>query len=271
MPGPHRKRACADVAPLALPRRAAKPPASVKGAHACEVTVITPRELIARLLDACAALPAGRADAQADALLTSWGGLASLAHAQADEIAASVSLDGGERAAGALATAFEIGRRAALETSAPAQFASSEDVAAWAMPRLGTLLHEELWVIALDGRSRLRGARCVAKGGLHGLGVRAADPLRTALRLAASAFVVVHNHPSGDATPSIEDIEFTERLGAAAAIVGLPLLDHVVVTHDRFTSVPLPAVPTATLGHPVPSPSLASCRSCSPAELTEVE
>jgi DNA repair protein RadC len=121
---------------------------------------------------------------------------------------------------------------------APSSVANSADVAAWAAKRLVGLDHEELWLLALDGRNRVRAIRCVAKGGLHGMGVRAADPIRLALRSAASGFVLVHNHPSGDPAPSAEDVEFTRRVAAAAAVVGTPLLDHVVVASEGYSSVP---------------------------------
>ncbi len=114
---------------------------------------------------------------------------------------------------------------------------SSADVASWAKPRLGHLEHEELWVVALDGRGGFRGARLVAKGGLSGLSVRASDPLRLALRMGANAFVLVHNHPSGDPAPSAEDRTFTRRVANAGLVVGLPLVDHVVVARDGFASV----------------------------------
>lgn len=73
------------------------------------------------------------------------------------------------------------------------------------------------------------------------MGIRPSDVLRIALRLAASAFVLVHNHPSGDATPSAEDVAFTARISQAADVVGLPLVDHVVVARGGFASVPAPA------------------------------
>lgn len=146
---------------------------------------------------------------------------------------------GGRAAGAALAAAFELGRRMAVEQSrAPPRIACSEDVAAWATPRLATQAHEELWVLALDGRSKLRAARLVAKGGLHGLGARAADVLRIALRADASAIVLVHNHPSGDPTPSAEDLAFTDAVAVAAQAVGVPLVDHVVVAREGFASVP---------------------------------
>jgi DNA repair protein RadC len=147
---------------------------------------------------------------------------------------------GARAGAAALAAAFELGRRVSIEAGRTRpRLASSADVAAWASPRLVTLTHEELWVLALDGKSGLRAARLVAKGSLHGLGARAADPLRAALRADASAIVLVHNHPSGDPTPSREDALFTASVAAAAAVVGVPLLDHVVVARGGFASVPL--------------------------------
>jgi DNA repair protein RadC len=167
--------------------------------------------------------------------LAATGGLLDLARCPAPELEV---LLGDARRAKRLAAAFQLGaRRAVLERAPSATFGSSADVAAWAEPRLASLEHEELWVLALDGRGGLRGARRAAMGGLHGVGVRAADVLRIALRLAASGFVLVHNHPSGDATPSREDHVFTRSIAKAAAVVGLPLLDHVVVARGGFATV----------------------------------
>lgn len=188
-------------------------------------------------------------------LLERGGGLERLSRADALEIAAHLDgrSDSGKCrpptrtalvAARALAAAFELGRRAEIARRQPRhRLGSPADVAAWAGPRIATLEHEELWMLALDGRGSLRAARCVAKGGLHGAAVRAADPLRAALRVHASAFVLVHNHPSGDPTPSKEDVHLTAQVAAAAAVVGVALLDHVVVTRDAFACVPLPRAP----------------------------
>jgi DNA repair protein RadC len=77
----------------------------------------------------------------------------------------------------------------------------------------------------------------VASGGIHGLHVGARDPLRIAIREAASAFVLVHNHPSGDPTPSSEDVAFTGSLAEAATLVGTPLLDHVIIARRRAVSM----------------------------------
>lgn len=210
-----------------------------------DVETCAGEELVATLLAPGRPAAIGGRDAAEDAaaLLCDLGGFSGLSRATAEEIEAQLSsapqpLRAARSSARRIAAAFELGRRATRDGIAPSLIASSADVASWAATRLAGLDHEELWLLALDGRSRLRAIRCVARGGLHGMGVRAADPIRLALRAAASGFVLVHNHPSGDPAPSAEDVEFTRRVAAAAAVVGTPLLDHVVVASGGFSSVP---------------------------------
>jgi DNA repair protein RadC len=167
-------------------------------------------------------------------------GLRALAHTRALSL---LTLDPDLRGLNArsrlrLLAAVELGLRVACELAtlrAPA-LPDPAAVAAWGT-RLLALDHEELWVLALDGRNGLRAARLVASGGLHGLSVALADPVRVALRAGASAFVLVHNHPSGDPTPSAEDERFTERVAEAARIVGVPLVDHVIVARGGHESL----------------------------------
>jgi DNA repair protein RadC len=92
-------------------------------------------------------------------------------------------------------------------------------------------------MLALDGRHGMRSARRVASGGIHGMHVAPRDPLRIAVREAASAIVLVHNHPSGDPAASSEDIAFTHAVADAARIIGTPLLDHVIIARRRTTSM----------------------------------
>ena len=138
-----------------------------------------------------------------------------------------------------LVAAVELGRRAVLAAAleATSRLPDRDAVVAWARPRLATLDHEELWVLLLDGRNGLRTARRVASGGIHGLHVSVRDVLRVALREAASAFILVHNHPSGDPTSSPEDDVFTRAVTEGAKVVGCPLLDHVIVARQRATSM----------------------------------
>jgi DNA repair protein RadC len=173
----------------------------------------------------------------AAALLDESGGVGGLSRAGIGELAGRRGL--GVAKAARLAGAIEIGRRVAIAAAKriDARFPSSAAVDGWARPRIASLDHEELWALVLDGHQGLRAARLVAKGGLHGLHVGARDPLRLALRDGGSAFVLVHNHPSGDPSASEEDIRFTAQVARAADVVGLPLLDHVIVARNGYTSL----------------------------------
>jgi DNA repair protein RadC len=144
----------------------------------------------------------------------------------------------GTAKAARVAAAFELGRRLAFSASAQRPtLASSEAVAKWGRLHLGLLDHEQVWVLSLDGKNRLRGARRVAEGGLHGCSLEPRDVLRAVVRDAASAFVMLHNHPSGDARPSEEDVELTRVVARAAAVVGTPLVDHVIIAGDEHASL----------------------------------
>ena len=129
-----------------------------------------------------------------------------------------------------IAASLELGRRAARRAArGNGPLSSSAAVAARMGPEIGGLLHEEMWVVCLDGRNYVRAARRVAQGGLHSCAVMPRDVLRTGLHEAASAIVLVHNHPSDDPLPSPEDLAMTRKIEAAATLVGMPLVDHVIV------------------------------------------
>lgn len=97
---------------------------------------------------------------------------------------------------------------------------------------------ERMYVVMLDGRNRCIGLHEVARGGLHGCAVSTRDVLRAAVMAHAAAFVLVHNHPSGDPTPSVEDVAMTRAVAEAAAVVGVPLVDHVIIgSWERFSSL----------------------------------
>lgn len=106
---------------------------------------------------------------------------------------------------------------------------SSSDVGCVYGERLGGLVHEVILAVALDGRNNFIGEALLAKGGAHGACVRPADVLRPMIRMGASAFVLVHNHPSGDPKPSREDLELTRTLVTISETMGMPLVDHVIV------------------------------------------
>lgn len=169
-------------------------------------------------------------------LLSLSGGLESLAMLGVSALAEYPGM--GLAKATRVGAGLELGRRALLRTVAwPREpLVSAAEVARWALPIAG-LDHEQVWALALDGRNGLRAAKRVAQGGLHGCSLTARDLLRVMIREAASAFVLVHNHPSGDPTPSREDVELTHAVARAGNIVGVPLVDHVIVAASGHVSL----------------------------------
>lgn len=180
-----------------------------------------------------------RAPAQlADRILLELGGVEGLSRAGPGALAELPGM--GPAKAMRLVAAVELGvrisqrRRERLDRPV---VRTSDAVAELMQPLLAHLDHEEMWVLSLDGRSAVKRLRRVAQGGQHGLSVSARDILRAGIYEAASALVLVHNHPSGDPTPSSEDVAMTEIVRDAAEIVGMPLVDHVVVARGAHASM----------------------------------
>jgi DNA repair protein RadC len=105
--------------------------------------------------------------------------------------------------------------------------------------RLGGLMREVMLAVALDGRNNFLGEVEIATGGAHSIAIRPRDVVRPLVRIGARAFVLVHNHPSSDPNPSVEDIAFTRQVMECASAIGVPLVDHVIVAGrgGGFTSL----------------------------------
>lgn len=169
-------------------------------------------------------------------LLDEAGGVEGLVRLSPHAIAAQPGV--GMAKALRVSAGIELGRRAAERALKPKPpLRSSRDVAIYFAPMIGMLDHEEMWVVLLDGRNNLRAIRRVAQGGLHGCSVATRDVLRIAVGGGASAFVLVHNHPSGDPQPSPSDIEMTKKLQHAGDLIGVPIVDHVILCGERHTSM----------------------------------
>jgi DNA repair protein RadC len=143
----------------------------------------------------------------------------------------------GEAKAARVLAAMELGVRASSNLTDRQRVTSLDDVARWARPRLMSLEHEELWLLCLDARNGVKAELAVAKGGALGCSLTPSDILRPAVRNGASALILVHNHPSGDPTPSQEDLHMTRTLARACRVVGVTLLDHVVVARAGSSSI----------------------------------
>ena len=109
------------------------------------------------------------------------------------------------------------------------KLAASDDVGPVYGERLGGLTGEVMLAVALDGQNHFLGEVDIAAGGSHGIAVTPRDVFRPLIRIGASAFILVHNHPSGSPTPSIEDVQMTRALMSVGEIVGIELVDHVIV------------------------------------------
>ncbi len=169
-------------------------------------------------------------------LIEKAGGLLGLSRLGAPAIADAIG--GDTNAATRIAVVLELADRlAAARADVPMMLTASVHVAAFMTPKIGHLTHEELWVIALDGKNRVRGARMVAKGGMHGLTLQPRDVLRAALADGAAMMIVAHNHPGGDPTPSVDDMATTRKIADAGDVLGVPLVDHVIIAPPgRYTS-----------------------------------
>ena len=99
------------------------------------------------------------------------------------------------------------------------------------------MTQESLWVMTLDGRNGLMGIERVYTGTATGTSVRIGELFRYAVSAGGVGIVLVHNHPSGDPEPSDEDVRLTSEVIAAAQLLDIQVLDHLVVAADKFTSI----------------------------------
>lgn len=178
-------------------------------------------------------------------LLGRVGGLRGLARAGRTRLVEACALSGAH--ADALIGAISFARRLErhrLEHARRPRIASPEAIGAWAVPLLGGLEHEELWALCLDVKLRLLAARRVFRGGSCTVPVHVPTLLREVVAQGSHFFALVHNHPSGDPTASDEDVAITARISSAAALLDVPLIDHVVVAGNAWACVPFDFTPT---------------------------
>lgn len=168
-------------------------------------------------------------------LMREASGVVALSRASPRELALVRGV-GAARAA-RIAAAFELGRRAISTEAHREMLARPEDVFRIVAPRVAGLQQEVFITIGVDIRNGLLDVVEVARGTVHGVEVHPREVFRPLVRMAAAGGVVVHNHPSGDPTPSGDDIELTRRLRAAGSMLGIPIVDHVVVADAGFRSI----------------------------------
>jgi len=128
-----------------------------------------------------------------------------------------------------LAAAFELGARVAREQLAAAVLDSPEVIYQHLAPQLQHLPHESLRVLLLDTRLRLAGTAEVSLGTVNETIAHPREILRPVIVRAAYGFVLVHNHPSGDPSPSSADRDLTRRVRDAAALMQVRFVDHLII------------------------------------------
>jgi DNA repair protein RadC len=168
-------------------------------------------------------------------LLAQEGGLGGLERMGVGRMAQTRGVGRGK--ACRLVAAFELGRRvAARPLAAGAKLQSSQAVDAALRPRLARSPVEQFLAIPLDAKNRAMGELRLSLGGLTACPVSPADVFRALLREAAAGVVFVHNHPSGEPSPSPEDVAMTERLREAGDLLGVRVVDHVIVAREGYFS-----------------------------------
>jgi DNA repair protein RadC len=168
--------------------------------------------------------------------LAGYDGLTGLARATELELAAIAGV--GPAKAAQLVAAFELGRRLLADwPSGRWTVRSPRDVADRLILQMGRLEREELRVVVLDSKNHVLRIATVYQGNVSSSLVRIGELFRDAVRLNAASLILVHNHPSGDPTPSPDDLHLTAEALAAGRLLDIDLLDHLVIGHDAYVSL----------------------------------
>jgi len=196
--------------------------------HHAGPKALSDAELIACVLSTPQAL------AQARALLVRFRGLAGLKHAGGPEVQELPGL--GPVAYTRLKAALELAGRIQrpldrVSIRAPAHAAN------YLLPHLAGQEHEMFYVLLLDTRNRLIACVHIYTGTISSQHVRAAEVLREAVRQNAPAMIIAHNHPSGDPTPSPEDVALTRNMVNAGELLDIEVIDHLIIGSDRWISL----------------------------------
>jgi DNA repair protein RadC len=174
--------------------------------------------------------------AVANELLATHGGLHGLVRSTCDDLARVTGI--GRAKAAQLLAALELGRRTlARAPSARLLLRTPHEAAEYLLPLFGSRPIEQLGIILLDIKHRVIRTAVLAIGGLNTTSVEPRDVFREAAIGGAAAVVVFHNHPSGDPTPSPDDLELTRRLAAAGFVMGIEVVDHIILGDVRYWSM----------------------------------
>jgi DNA repair protein RadC len=177
----------------------------------------------------------GTGTRRAGAVLAAVGGLRALGFARETDLA---TIGIRPERARLMVSAIELGRRTVGEAPRVGhRIGNPSEVWHHLQARLSGLPVEEFWAIALDVRNRVLFDECCARGSLTGVEVHPRDVFRLLIRGGAAAVIFVHCHPSGDPSPSRQDLEMTTRLRQVGELCGIAVLDHIVVAAGGYVSI----------------------------------
>jgi len=168
-------------------------------------------------------------------LLRRFGGLSGLSVSGLREIAGISGI--GIRKAIRIHAAFEMGKRALANPRVIRHVDSPSAVWKILIPEMAGLQKEEFRVLIVNNKNNLLKKSVISVGTISEAIVHPREVFRDAIREAGSAIIISHNHPSGELTPSREDIQTTGRIAEAGRIIGIPLLDHVIITDSSYLSM----------------------------------
>ncbi len=169
-------------------------------------------------------------------LLQQFGGLEGLHRAPFSEVKSIKGI--GTAKAAQIKAALELGRRLQLASRGERpRISGPEDAAALVQYEMSALEQEHLRVLLLDTRNQVLAIHEVVRGSVNTAQVRMAEVFREAIRRNATAIILVHNHPSGDPTPSADDIALTRQAQQAGSLLDIEVLDHIVIGDNKFVSL----------------------------------
>ena len=174
----------------------------------------------------------------ANDILKDHGGLAGLRRLTKDQLGAIKGI--GPAKSTSILAAIELGRRFSKSIKSGSErqkINTPDDIYEYFHYQLEHLDHEELWILSLDSKHYIIREERLYSGTINTSNIRVAEVFKKPLQLNAACFVMVHNHPSGDPTPSAADIVVTRNVIEVGKKMELPLLDHVVIGAGRFTSI----------------------------------
>ncbi len=175
-------------------------------------------------------------DVARELLLSGGGSIEALAGMSIDRLCTINGI--GPSKAVTIVAALELGRRSVSENTSPScpTLSSSKAVFRLMQPQMKHLTHEECWILLLNKGNRLISKERISIGGLESTIIDNRIIIHKAIDKNASAVILVHNHPSGNAMPSLPDIKQTESLNKALKTCDIPLLDHIIIAKDAYYS-----------------------------------